>query len=51
MRYDSTLLITNEEDATTWSAGDVISDALSWSTSVRMGGISYGRDSPCVRIW
>ena len=44
MRYDSTLLITNEEDATTWSAGDVISDALSWSTSVRMGGISYGRD-------
>lgn len=26
------------------SAGDVISDALSWSTSVRMGGISYGRD-------
>ena len=44
VRYDSTLLITNEEDATTWSAGDVISDALSWSTSVRMGGISYGRD-------
>lgn len=44
VRYDSTLLITNEEDATTWSAGDVISDALSWSTSVRMAGISYGRD-------
>ena len=44
VRYDSTLLITNEEDATTWTVGDVISDALSWSTSVRMGGISYGRD-------
>ena len=44
VRYDTTLLITNEDDATTWTAGDVISDALSWSTSVRMGGISYGRD-------
>ncbi|MEX7692340.1 fimbria/pilus outer membrane usher protein [Enterobacter hormaechei] len=44
VRYDSTLLIPNEEDATTWTVGDVISDALSWSTSVRMGGISYGRD-------
>lgn len=44
VRYDTTLMITNEEDATTWSAGDVISDSLSWSSSVRMGGISYGRD-------
>lgn len=44
VRYDSTFLITNEEDATIWTVGDVISDALSWSTSVRMGGISYGRD-------
>ena len=44
VRYDTTLLVTNEEDATTWTAGDVISDALSWSSSVRMGGISYGRD-------
>ena len=44
VRYDTTLMVTNEEDATTWTAGDVISDALSWSSSVRMGGISYGRD-------
>jgi len=44
VRYDTTVLMTNEEDAITWSAGDVISDALSWSSSVRMGGISYGRD-------
>lgn len=44
VRYDTTLLVTNEDEATTWSVGDVISDALSWSTSVRMGGISYGRD-------
>ncbi|HEY4435540.1 MAG TPA: fimbria/pilus outer membrane usher protein [Lelliottia sp.] len=44
VRYDTTVMITNEDDATTWTAGDVISDALSWSSSVRMGGISYGRD-------
>lgn len=44
VRYDTTLMITNEDDATTWTAGDVISDSLSWSSSVRMGGISYGRD-------
>ena len=44
VRYDTTLLITREDDATTLSAGDVISDALSWTSSVRMGGISYGRD-------
>lgn len=29
VRYDTTLLMTNEDDATTWTAGDVISDALS----------------------
>ncbi|NYU10406.1 fimbrial assembly protein [Enterobacteriaceae bacterium CCUG 67584] len=44
VRYDTTLLVTNEDNATTWTAGDVISDAVSWSSSVRMGGISYGRD-------
>lgn len=37
VRYDTTLLFTNEDDAMSWSAGDVISDALSWSSSVRMG--------------
>lgn len=43
-RYDSTLNFADEDDATQWSVGDVISDALSWSSSVRVGGISYGRD-------
>lgn len=43
-RYDTTLTFTDEEDAIQWSVGDVISDALSWSNSVRVGGISYGRD-------
>ena len=43
-RYDTTLLFTNEDDATEWQLGDVISDSLNWSSSVRMGGIRYGRD-------
>ena len=44
LRYDTTLTGTNEDDILSWSAGDVVSDALSWSNSVRMGGISMGRD-------
>lgn len=44
MRYDTTLTFTDEDDATQWSVGDVISDALTWSSSVRIGGVSYGRD-------
>lgn len=44
IRYDTTLTLTNEDDATELNVGDVISDSLSWSSSVRMGGIRYGRD-------
>ncbi|MDU2939352.1 MAG: fimbria/pilus outer membrane usher protein [Enterobacteriaceae bacterium] len=44
IRYDTTLNITNEDDITQWSVGDVISDSLSWSNSVRIGGLRYGRD-------
>lgn len=44
LRYDTTLMYTDEDNATQWKVGDVVSDALVWSSSVRMGGISYGRD-------
>ncbi len=44
IRYDTTLNLTNEEDVTQWSIGDVITESLSWSNSVRVGGIRYGRD-------
>ncbi len=44
VRYDTTLTLSDEDNATQWNFGDVISDALSWSSSVRVGGISYGRD-------
>ncbi|MGP3593351.1 fimbria/pilus outer membrane usher protein [Vagococcus sp. WN89Y] len=44
IRYDTTLSFTDEDNATEWNIGDVISDSLTWSSSVRMGGISFGRD-------
>nr|WP_034496069.1 fimbria/pilus outer membrane usher protein [Buttiauxella agrestis] len=44
IRYDTTLTGTDEDDIISWSAGDVVSDSLSWSNSVRMGGVSIGRD-------
>lgn len=44
IRYDTTLSFTDEDNATEWNVGDVISDALTWSSSVRVGGISFGRD-------
>lgn len=43
-RYDTTYSINQESSAITWSLGDVISDGLSWSNSVRVGGITVGRD-------
>ncbi|MBZ4135456.1 fimbrial biogenesis outer membrane usher protein [Escherichia fergusonii] len=44
VRYDTTFTATNEQQATQWRVGDVISDALSWSSSVRLGGVYWGRD-------
>ncbi|MEA1064098.1 fimbria/pilus outer membrane usher protein [Erwinia sp. HR93] len=43
-RYDTWFTSTDDERAIRWSVGDVVTDALSWSNSVRMGGVSYGRD-------
>lgn len=42
VRYDTVFTATHEADATQWRVGDVISDALSWSNSVRVGGVSWG---------
>lgn len=44
VRYDTVFTATHEDDATQWRIGDVISDALSWSNSVRVGGLYWGRD-------
>lgn len=43
-RYDTTYTINQESSAITWSMGDVITDSLSWSNSVRVGGLTVGRD-------
>jgi len=44
IRYDTTLTLTAEDTAIEWNIGDVVGDALSWSNSVRLGGVRYGRD-------
>ncbi|EOU9709007.1 fimbria/pilus outer membrane usher protein [Salmonella enterica] len=44
VRYDTVFTAMHEESATQWRLGDVVSDALSWSSSVRVGGISWGSD-------
>ncbi|WLI76091.1 fimbria/pilus outer membrane usher protein [Kosakonia sp. H02] len=44
VRYDTTLTFSDEDNAIQWDVGDVISEALTWSSSVRMGGLRYGRD-------
>lgn len=44
IRYDTTLNYTDDDNALEWDFGDTISDALSWSNSVRVGGVRFGRD-------
>ena len=44
IRYDTTLSYTDDDSALEWGVGDTISDALSWSNSVRVGGLRFGRD-------
>ncbi|WP_248731746.1 fimbria/pilus outer membrane usher protein [Pseudomonas sp. MWU13-2517] len=43
-RYDSTWRFSDDERLLTYEAGDVISGALPWSTSVRLGGVQVSRD-------
>ncbi|EMH4162285.1 fimbrial biogenesis outer membrane usher protein [Pluralibacter gergoviae] len=44
VRYDTGWRYSNDDSATSWDLGDTLSDALSWSSSVRMGGVRFGRD-------
>ncbi len=44
IRYDTWLSNENENAALSWRAGDVITDALGWSNSVRLGGVQIARD-------
>ncbi|MEI2265523.1 fimbria/pilus outer membrane usher protein [Erwinia sp. CGal63] len=44
LRYDTYWSNQNETRSLSWRAGDLITDALSWSSSVRLGGIQIARD-------
>lgn len=44
LRYDTTFRYTDEERLLTFEAGDVISGALPWTSSVRLGGVLVSRD-------
>ncbi len=44
LRYDTTWRYTDEQRLLTFEAGDVLSGALPWSRSVRMGGVQVSRD-------
>ncbi|MHC8338910.1 fimbria/pilus outer membrane usher protein [Pseudomonas sp. HLT2-19-2] len=43
-RYDTTWHFSDDERLLTYEAGDVISGALPWSSSVRLGGVQLSRD-------
>ncbi|WP_024910142.1 fimbria/pilus outer membrane usher protein [Chania multitudinisentens] len=42
--YDTTLGNFDEQHALSWRAGDLITNALTWSNSVRLGGVQVSRD-------
>lgn len=44
MRYDTRFTHIDEDRALSFTAGDLITRSLSWSSSVRMGGIQISRD-------
>ncbi len=44
IRYDSRWRFNDEDRMIAYQAGDVVSDSLSWSRSVRLGGIRIGRN-------
>lgn len=44
IRYDTWWSNENENAIVSWRAGDLVTDALAWSSSVRLGGVQIGRD-------
>ncbi|CAJ0999209.1 fimbria/pilus outer membrane usher protein [Sodalis praecaptivus] len=44
IRYDTAWSNQNEDDALSWTAGDLITGAVSWISSVRLGGVQIARD-------
>ncbi len=44
LRYDTWWSYEDETRALSWRVGDLVTDALGWSSSVRLGGIQLARD-------
>ncbi|ADU70648.1 fimbrial biogenesis outer membrane usher protein [Pantoea sp. At-9b] len=44
IRYDTWWSNENEQAVLSWRAGDLVTDSLSWTNSVRLGGVQIGRD-------
>ncbi|CNE29102.1 outer membrane usher protein [Yersinia nurmii] len=44
LRYDTRFSHFDETNAVRWQAGDLITDSLTWSNSIRVGGLSVSRD-------
>lgn len=44
LRYDTTWRYSDDESLLTYEAGDLVSGALPWSNSVRLGGVQLSRD-------
>lgn len=44
LRYDTYWANQSEDNALRWTVGDVVTDALAWSSSVRIGGVQLARD-------
>lgn len=44
LRYDTTWRYSDDDRMLTYEAGDLVSGALPWSSSVRLGGVQWSRD-------
>ncbi|SFN06131.1 outer membrane usher protein [Izhakiella capsodis] len=44
LRYDTSWADENEQRALSWRAGDLVTNAMDWTSSVRLGGIQLSRD-------
>ena len=44
LRYDTAWTDTDAGSATAWTAGDLITGALPWTTPVRLGGVQWARN-------
>ncbi|VVD64147.1 F1 capsule-anchoring protein [Pandoraea aquatica] len=44
LRYDTTWTYSDQDRMVTYAAGDLVTSAISWTSAVRIGGVSIARD-------